>query len=69
MQRLAQSMGIAVAAYILEASSALHGRATIEVSDFVPTFIGIALISLVPPMLHRRLPPDAGVAVSGHAVR
>jgi EmrB/QacA subfamily drug resistance transporter len=69
MQRLAQSAGIAVAAYMLQASSTLHGHATIEVSDFVPTFVGIALISLVPPMLHRRLPPDAGVAVSGHAVR
>ena len=69
MQRLAQSTGIAVAAYMLQASSTLRGHATIEVSDFVPTFIGIALISLVPPMLHRRLPRDAGVAVSGHAVR
>jgi EmrB/QacA subfamily drug resistance transporter len=69
LQRLAQSMGIAVAAYLLQISSALQGHDTIVASDFPPTFIAIAAIALVAPFLHRRLAFDAGVAVSGHAGR
>jgi EmrB/QacA subfamily drug resistance transporter len=68
-QRLAQSMGIAVGAYMLQLSSELHGHAAIVASDFWPAFAGIALLSLVSPMLHSRLAPDAGVAVSGHGRR
>jgi EmrB/QacA subfamily drug resistance transporter len=69
LQRLAQSMGIAVAAYLLQLSSAAQGHERIVAADFPPTFIAIALLSLVAPLLHRRLPSDAGVAVSGHGVK
>jgi EmrB/QacA subfamily drug resistance transporter len=69
LQRLAQSMGIALAAYILQVSSTLQGHETIATSDFASTFIIIALIGLAAPLLHRRLAPNAGVAVSGHAAR
>jgi len=66
---LLKSMGIAVAAYLLQLSSAMQGHDSIVAADFPPTFIVIALLSLVAPLLHRRLPSDAGVAVSGHGVK
>jgi len=69
VQRLAQSLGIAIAAYILQIASTVQGHSTIVTSDFAPTFIAIAAIGLVAPLLHRRLAPDAGVAVSGHGAR
>lgn len=67
VQRLSQSIGIGVAAYILQVSSTLQGHDRIVAADFPPTFIAIALIALVAPLLHRRLGDDAGAAVSGHA--
>ena len=69
LQRLAQSLGIAFAAYVLQATSALQGHATITASDFPPAFIVIALVSLVAPFVHRGLAKDAGVDVSGHGKR
>jgi len=38
-------------------------------ADFPPTFIALALLALAAPVLHRRLSPDAGVAISGHTPR
>jgi EmrB/QacA subfamily drug resistance transporter len=67
VQRLSQSMGIAVAAYILEISSELRGHPSINQGDFLVAFIVIALISLASIPLHRRLAKDAGIVVSGHA--
>jgi len=66
-QRLAQSVGIAVGAYMLQLSSAAMGHTTIVASDFAVAFVGIALLSLISPLWHRRLAPDAGLEVSGHA--
>jgi EmrB/QacA subfamily drug resistance transporter len=65
-QRLSQSIGIAVAAYLLQISSALQGHATLETVDFWPVFVAIALISVVAPLIHLRLSKDAGLEVSGH---
>jgi hypothetical protein len=69
VQRLAQSIGIAFAAYVLELSSLVQDHATIVAADFLPAFIVIALVSLVGPIRHRRLPADAGAAVSGQVKR
>ena len=44
LQRLAQSIGIAVAAYLLQLSSAAQGHDSIVAADFPPTFIAIALL-------------------------
>jgi hypothetical protein len=65
-QRLAQSLGIVVGAYLLQAAGAFAGHATIVASDFAPAFVGIALLSLAAPVLHARLAPDAGTSISGH---
>jgi EmrB/QacA subfamily drug resistance transporter len=69
LQRLAQSLGIAVAAYLLQLSSAVQGHDSIVAADFPPTFIAIALLAFIAPLLHRRLPRDAGAAVSGHGMK
>jgi len=69
IQRLAQSLGIAFAAYVLQATSALQGHATIAASDFPPAFFVISLVSLIAPFVHRGLAKDAGVDVSGHGKR
>ena len=65
-QRLAQSVGIAVGAYLLQISSALQGHAALETVDFWPVFVVIALISVIAPLIHLRLAKDAGLEVSGH---
>jgi hypothetical protein len=67
-QRLSQSLGIAVGAYLLQLSSNLQGHSTIMATDFWPVFVGLALISLIAPALHLKLASDAGAAVSGHRV-
>jgi len=66
-QRLSQSVGIAAGAYFLQLSSVAQNHATIVTADFWPAFLGIGLISVVAPLLHFRLPPEAGIEVSGHA--
>jgi EmrB/QacA subfamily drug resistance transporter len=68
-QRLSQSLGIAIGAYLLQLSATIQGHTTIVAEDFWPAFVGIGLISLAAPVLHRRLAPDAGLAVSGHVGR
>jgi EmrB/QacA subfamily drug resistance transporter len=65
-QRLSQSAGIAGGAYMLQLSSVAQGHASIVAADFWPAFLGIGLISIMAPLLHRRLPPQAGIEVSGH---
>jgi hypothetical protein len=69
MQRLSQSVGIAAGAYWLQLSSVAQGHAHIVASDFWPAFLGIALVSGVASIIHRRLPAEAGVEVSGHRAR
>jgi hypothetical protein len=66
-QRLSQSVGIAAGAYFLQLSSVVQNHATIVTADFWPAFLGIGLISVAAPLLHLRLPPEAGIEVSGHA--
>jgi len=66
-QRLSQSVGIAAGAYFLQLSSVVQNHATIISADFWPAFLGIGLISVVAPLMHLRLPPEAGIEVSGHA--
>ncbi len=69
VQRLSQSLGIALGAYMLQLSSSLQGHSTIIARDFWPVFLALALIALIAPALHAKLAPDAGAAVSGHVVR
>jgi len=67
-QRLSQSAGIAAGAYLLQLSSNAQGHASNVAADFWPAFVGIGLVSALAPLLHLRLPPQAGIEVSGHGV-
>ncbi len=66
LQRLAQSLGVAVGAYALEISSALQGHGEIVAADFWPAFVTIAIVSAVSVFWNTRLPADAGAELSGH---
>ena len=65
LQQISLALGVAVAAAILEGSTALTGE-PLQLSDFHTAFAIVAGLSLfaVVPLL--RLPRDAGSAVSGH---
>jgi EmrB/QacA subfamily drug resistance transporter len=65
-QRLCQSMGVVIGAFVVQAASTLHGHAAIEASDFWPAFLAIGAISAGSLFFHLRLPADAGAEVSGH---
>jgi EmrB/QacA subfamily drug resistance transporter len=65
-QRLAQSLGIAVGAYILEIVSTMHGRSALQANDFGPAFLVMALISCSAIVFHIRMPANIGAEVSGH---
>lgn len=65
-QRLCQSLGVVIAAFVLQAASSLHGHAGIEASDFWPAFLAIGAISAGSLFFHLRLHADAGAEVSGH---
>jgi EmrB/QacA subfamily drug resistance transporter len=67
LQRLAQSLGIAFGAYVLQLSSEWHGRASITAADFTVAFFAVGFVALLSVPIHRRLAPYAGAAVSGHA--
>ena len=68
-QRLSQSLGIALGAYVLELSSVAQGHASIVAGDFPPAFIAIALIAALSAPFHRRLSAGAGREVSGHSAK
>ncbi|MDO8596963.1 MAG: MFS transporter, partial [Sulfuricaulis sp.] len=65
-QRLSQSMGVVIAAYVLQVSSDLQGHASVVTADFWPAFVVVGLISGASIFFNLGLPPDAGAEISGH---
>ena len=65
-QRLSQSLGVAIAAYVLQISSDIQGHASVVTADFWPTFVFVALISAASIFFNLTLPVDAGAEISGH---
>ena len=65
-QRLAQSMGVVIGAFVLQLASSLHGRSSIEAADFLPAFLAVGVISAGSLLFHLKLAADAGAEVSGH---
>lgn len=66
LQQLSQSIGVAVAAMILEASRALRGETALSQADFSVAFLGVGAIAALAAIAFARLPADAGSEVSGH---
>lgn len=65
MQQVSLALGVAVAAAILEANIALHGR-ELSLADFHLAFTIVAALSLLAVIPFIGLARDAGAAVSGH---
>jgi MFS family permease len=59
-QQLSLSLGITIAAFILQSSMALRGSQTLATGDFLPAFVVIAAISLLSYFGFASLPPNAG---------
>lgn len=65
-QQLFLSAGVALAAFVLEASQSLRGAASLGAEDFAIAFYVIAVLTALAAVMHWRLAPDAGAEISGH---
>jgi EmrB/QacA subfamily drug resistance transporter len=68
-QQLSLSMGVVLAAFVLEAAQWWRGELTLHPADFTIAFAVVALFSLTALFSFRRLPADAGASVSGKGSR
>ncbi|MFN7009321.1 MAG: DHA2 family efflux MFS transporter permease subunit [Allorhizobium sp.] len=68
LQQVSLALGVAVAAAILEGSTAFHGR-PLSLADFHLAFAVVAGLSLIAVIPFLGLARDAGSAVSGHGRR
>lgn len=66
VQQIAMTLGVAAAAFGLQASQAVRGAATLAATDFQAAFVGVALCGLAALLFYARLPADSGSEVSGH---
>jgi EmrB/QacA subfamily drug resistance transporter len=69
VQQLSGSVGVALAAMVLETAQWSHGGTDLRVHDFAIGFIAVALISASSAAFHRLLPEEAGDEISGHSRR
>jgi hypothetical protein len=65
-QQLSLSVGVALGAFALEATSILRDDGAITAADFGPAFWAIAVIASLAGFILARLSPDAGAEMSGH---
>jgi EmrB/QacA subfamily drug resistance transporter len=68
VQQLSGSVGVALAAMVLELAQWRHGGTRLETQDFALAFVFVASISALSVLSHRKLPQDAGYEISGHSV-
>jgi EmrB/QacA subfamily drug resistance transporter len=67
-QQVSLSLGVALAALVLETARSGRGEAAISVSDFTPAFLVVASVSALCVGVFAMLPRDAGAELSGRAV-
>lgn len=65
-QQISLSVGVSVAALVLESILAARGGTTLQAGDFPVAFAIIGLISATSVFIFARMKPDAGQEVSGH---
>jgi EmrB/QacA subfamily drug resistance transporter len=68
-QQLSLSLGIAISAAALAASTGWRGHAGPRLVDFSTAFLVVGAIALLAPVLSLTLDPAAGVELSGHRTR
>ncbi|MGH6874790.1 MAG: DHA2 family efflux MFS transporter permease subunit [Aestuariivirgaceae bacterium] len=67
-QQLSASLGVALAAFVVEALLEMdHGR-VLGADELRLAFIAVAAVSATAILVHLRLPPEAGHALSGHGL-
>jgi EmrB/QacA subfamily drug resistance transporter len=66
-QQLSLSVGVALGAFVLEATMLSHGDPELGAQDFWPAFLTVALISSLSGLFFVKLDPSAGAEMSGHA--
>ncbi|WP_454849794.1 MFS transporter [Rhizobium binxianense] len=66
LQQVAMLLGVAVAAAVLNASSALRGVDNPVLADFRWAFVVVGAIGVLASLRFLQLPPEAGAEVSGH---
>ena len=59
-QQLSSSLGVTVAAFVLDAAQLAHGGTALQIGDFAVAFVCLAAISAVSVPVHARLRPEAG---------
>jgi len=59
-QQLAASIGVGLGAILLHLTVIARGGADVAANDFIPAFLGVALISAGSPLMFGRLARDAG---------
>jgi hypothetical protein len=65
-QQLSGSVGIAIAALVLEITRGVKGDITLTAQDFSIAFLVMAVIAGSSALIHRRLAGTAGAELSGH---
>jgi EmrB/QacA subfamily drug resistance transporter len=65
-QQLSGSVGIAIAAMVLEITRGVKGDTTLSAQDFGIAFLVMAVIAASSALVHRRLAGTAGAELSGH---
>ena len=68
-QQIALSLGVTLAAWVLETSAALGGRVSVQGSDFSIAFMVVGAISATSLWFNLQLAHDAGAEVSGRKRR
>lgn len=66
VQQVAMTLGVAAAAFGLQASQAARGASALAAIDFQIAFLGVALCGALALVFYARLSPDTGREVSGH---
>lgn len=66
LQQISMVLGVALAAFILNASQMIQGTKTMGMADFRAAFVAVGILSLLSTWMYLRLSPDAGSEVSGH---
>lgn len=64
-QQLALSLGVTIAAWVLETSAGLQNHATVKATDFSVAFMVVGAIASMSFWFNLRLAPNAGAEVSG----
>jgi EmrB/QacA subfamily drug resistance transporter len=69
LQQVSTVLGIALAAFLLNASQTMRGAATLGITDFRVAFMVVGAVGLLASWRFLQLPADAGAEVTGHCPR